>query len=383
MAGMTGSKTMRDSSGVSSMVDNAIVPELDAWARSPQRGGSVDGSRHGEYIKNVSNAIREGKISREGAANLATRIKGLAPFILPALKSSSPYDEYFQPGKAEVPAQPEQPFQTNQEQEFGLPGLTGNVAQYAQEGQAAVPAKFDYEGGLATALGRGDVNMVNALAASRGGKDSPFSKINPKDYTRESIRQFASSGDYSSLIPTVDKVENDAKERAKSNDIFKNEGALRDDFTKLAGPFIQVRDSYGRIKESAKDPSAAGDLALIFNYMKMLDPGSTVREGEFATAQNSAGIPDRVKAMYNNTISGERLSDKTRKDFLSRSDMLYSRQLSTHKKLEKQFKGLAGKYGLSGERSVPDYTSDEPTAPKAPANTPGGSMPPGWTVEQR
>jgi len=33
--------------------------------------------------------------------------------------------------------------------------------------------------------------------------------------------------------------------------------------------------------------------------MKILDPGSVVREGEFATAQNSAGIPERIRAKYN------------------------------------------------------------------------------------
>ena len=38
-------------------------------------------------------------------------------------------------------------------------------------------------------------------------------------------------------------------------------------------------------------PDAAGDMALIFSYMKMLDPNSTVREGEYATAQDAGSIP--------------------------------------------------------------------------------------------
>ena len=101
------------------------------------------------------------------------------------------------------------------------------------------------------------------------------------------------------------------------------ENQLRDEFNNMSGEFIKVRDAYSRVDAAGKEPSAAGDLALIFNYMKMLDPGSTVREGEFANAQNSAGVPQRIQAKYNEVVSGERLSDETRLDFLDRSDSLY------------------------------------------------------------
>ena len=42
--------------------------------------------------------------------------------------------------------------------------------------------------------------------------------------------------------------------------------------------FAEQASAYGRVVASAEDPSPAGDLALIFNYMKVLDPGSTVRD---------------------------------------------------------------------------------------------------------
>ena len=56
-----------------------------------------------------------------------------------------------------------------------------------------------------------------------------------------------------------------------------------------------MREAYGRI-HAAKDapPSGASDIALLYGYMKVLDPGSTVREGEFATASNAGGIPDKI-----------------------------------------------------------------------------------------
>ena len=182
-----------------------------------------------------------------------------------------------------------------------------------------------------------------------------FGKINPKDFTQESVKKFAETQDFASLVPREDP--NQAN--ARSDRIFTQTAKLRDEFRNLSKDYIDVRDAYGRIQESAKNPSAAGDLALIFNYMKMLDPGSTVREGEFATAQNSAGIPDRVRAMYNKSIAGERLAPGTRNDFTSRAGSLYKRQLASHKKSTAQYNALAKRYNIDPQNVTTDFTMDE------------------------
>lgn len=77
-----------------------------------------------------------------------------------------------------------------------------------------------------------------------------------------------------------------------------------------------VINSYNKVKAAARMPSAQNDLSLIFGYMKMLDPGSVVREGEFANAQNTAGIPDRVINAYNKAREGTRLNDDQRNGFV-------------------------------------------------------------------
>ena len=107
---------------------------------------------------------------------------------------------------------------------------------------------------------------------------------------------------------------------------FDQETKLRNEFQNVTKDYRGIRDSYTRVEESASDPSAAGDLALIFNYMKILDPGSVVREGEFANAQNAAGVPDRVKNMYNRAINGERLGEVQRKDFVNSARKLYRKR---------------------------------------------------------
>ena len=80
--------------------------------------------------------------------------------------------------------------------------------------------------------------------------------------------------------------------------------------------------SYNTISSAAENPSAAGDLSLIFQYMKVLDPGSTVREGEFANAQNAAGVPDRIRNMFNNWSKGQRLDENQRQDFIKQAEKI-------------------------------------------------------------
>lgn len=74
------------------------------------------------------------------------------------------------------------------------------------------------------------------------------------------------------------------------------------------------------LQKAGKEPTAANDLALIFNYMKVLDPGSAVREGEFATAQNAAGVPEQVRNLFNKAMEGTRLSQDQRQKFAETAD---------------------------------------------------------------
>jgi len=82
---------------------------------------------------------------------------------------------------------------------------------------------------------------------------------------------------------------------------------------KRVDDFIKVSSSFDRVGSAS--PNAAGDLALVFSFMKMLDPGSVVREGEQALARNAAGVPERIRTTYNNILEGETLSPKQRDQF--------------------------------------------------------------------
>ncbi len=147
----------------------------------------------------------------------------------------------------------------------------------------------------------------------------------------------------------------------------KGESAFRKEWTNINKDFRKVDAAFSRITASADKPSAAGDLSLIFNYMKMLDPGSTVREGEFATAQNAAGVDGRVRARLNGLLSGERLTPEQRADFLGRSGMLYNKSHAKYNKRKNAFSGMASAYGYDVGRSVIDFASEKPEESPTPA----------------
>ena len=147
---------------------------------------------------------------------------------------------------------------------------------------------------------------------------------------------------------------------------IKIEEKLRKEFIKSAGDFTKVRDSFSRIEASSKDPSAAGDLALIFNYMKMLDPESVVRESEFATAENSASVPNRVRKTWNKILTGERLAVETRADFTDRASRLFNRQTLQHDKRKDVYTGLSTRAGVNPLNVVIDIEQASPAAVETP-----------------
>jgi hypothetical protein len=145
--------------------------------------------------------------------------------------------------------------------------------------------------------------------------------------------------------------------------VSESEQKLRKEFSGLSKEFALQNAAFGRVQASANNPSAAGDLALIFNYMKILDPGSTVREGEFATAQNSAGVPKRIRAKFNQVVNGERLDPDQRADFFDRAKSLYSEAVRQHDSLRSEFGGIASRAGLEPENVLIDFRSADLDAP--------------------
>jgi hypothetical protein len=132
----------------------------------------------------------------------------------------------------------------------------------------------------------------------------------------------------------------------------KIEKELRGEIFKESGEYKTVKSAYSKVQAAAKNPSPANDVALLYGYMKLLDPGSVVRESEYATAQNAAGVPEQVRNIFNKALTGEKLTPEQRKDFVRSSKGLYRTQVESYKNTTNQFKELAGQYKVNPKNVV-------------------------------
>jgi len=131
-----------------------------------------------------------------------------------------------------------------------------------------------------------------------------------------------------------------------------NETKLRTEFTNMAktNGWFDIKNSYDKIKAAPQD--AAGDLSLLYGYMKLLDPGSAVREGEFATIDNAGSIPDRVVNAYNKALKGNRIGGNLRKEFINSATSLYNTQVKTMKDTSDYYSSLASQQGADPKNVV-------------------------------
>jgi hypothetical protein len=126
----------------------------------------------------------------------------------------------------------------------------------------------------------------------------------------------------------------------------------------------KMGEAYSRFRGTLTMPvSAANDLAVVFNYMKILDPGSVVREGEQAKAANATSVPDGIRNMYNRLLLGkdQSLPSGLREKFFREASAMYKQQLKSQEDIDTFFKGVAGRRGLDHRnivRSFPQVQKD-------------------------
>ncbi|WP_133767886.1 hypothetical protein [Enterovirga rhinocerotis] len=172
---------------------------------------------------------------------------------------------------------------------------------------------------------------------------------------------------------------------------FDQETKLRSEFGKNLGTFADVHDAFGRVIASTQgrstnpdDKSPAADIALVFGYMKMLDPGSVVREGEYATAKNAGGIPERVQNTYNQLLNGEFLTPKQRQDFVNQAQRVYGQARKKAEETAGVYRNLSKGYQVDANRVVTlpealqapvvDASATAQPGASAPTGSPAGSV---------
>lgn len=167
---------------------------------------------------------------------------------------------------------------------------------------------------------------------------------------------------------------NEAQRIALGDEKWSRFQQIGDDLRQDSLPYQQQARAWGAVNASLQNNSAAGDLALVYGAMHVIEPGSAVQQGELANAANAAGVPDFVITAYNRLLrDGERLTPEERKQFytLARDVM----KNANGQQLERNSRAIdAGRAGDIGEPYLQNLGS--PIAPLGEPRTEFGTQAP-------
>jgi hypothetical protein len=135
---------------------------------------------------------------------------------------------------------------------------------------------------------------------------------------------------------------------------FDNEMGLKKAFSAepVYKAYGEMQSAYSQITDSLKSSSPAGDLAAATKFMKLLDPGSVVRESELGMAMAASGALDRAKNYAQMRLAGTKLTPTQRKDFQDLSDQLFGTATNTYNQKRAEFEQMGTAYGLDANRAL-------------------------------
>jgi len=134
---------------------------------------------------------------------------------------------------------------------------------------------------------------------------------------------------------------------------FTQSGLLRKEYATESKSYEAIRDSYSRyngiIEKNKGVSNPASDIALMYSYMKALDPTSTVRESEYATVNNAGGVPSAIQSAWNKLLGTGQMSVAMRSQIEGTMEGAYQDQLNKQYERQSQFQDIAKEWGLQPE----------------------------------
>ena len=183
-------------------------------------------------------------------------------------------------------------------------------------------------------------------------------------------------------------VEAKAAEPLGKKELAAQEDVLRKEWLNVTKDNRAIRNNYDKVRAAAVQDTAASDLSLVFAFMKILDPTSVVRESEQASATNAAGVPDRIRSLFNRVQQGTRLTPTQRADFLARAGDLVRGYQTSQDEIMAEYQTVSDNRGLNADNIFVGYQPITQEQLQADVNqaasialdreisvTPGGTLP--------
>jgi hypothetical protein len=156
---------------------------------------------------------------------------------------------------------------------------------------------------------------------------------------------------------------------------FENEMKLGGAFKQepIYKDFSDMQSAYGQVVSSLKQGTPIGDVAGATKVMKLLDPGSVVRESELGIAMAAAGRMDRLQNYFSNMVSGQKLTPTQRDDFERLSNELYAAAGQAYNKKRGEYEQFGSAYGFKNLGTALGAPATIPSIMGGPRPAAGGA----------
>jgi hypothetical protein len=158
---------------------------------------------------------------------------------------------------------------------------------------------------------------------------------------------------------------------------FENEMSLGKAFKSepIYKDFSDMQAAFGQVVSSLSAGTPIGDVAGATKIMKLLDPGSVVRESELAIAMAASGRMDRLQNYFNNMMSGQKLTPTQRDDFKALANELYAAAGQAYNQKRGEYEGFGQAYGFKNLNTALGAPAKIPSLMRNAPGAGGGATP--------
>jgi len=156
---------------------------------------------------------------------------------------------------------------------------------------------------------------------------------------------------------------------------FENEMALAKAFKQepIYKDYSDMQSAFGQVVSSLSQGTPIGDVAGATKVMKLLDPGSVVRESELGIAMAASGRMDRLNNYFSNMMTGQKLTPTQREDFKALSNELYAAAGDAYNKKRNEYRGFGEAYNFKNLDTALGAPANIPSVMRTrPGASPGG-----------
>jgi hypothetical protein len=128
-----------------------------------------------------------------------------------------------------------------------------------------------------------------------------------------------------------------------------------------------LADAVAGIKAAAEGRSPMDDLSLVYQVVKLYDPGSVVREGEIKLQQSAASLPTQLQLLLQGWSTGKKLTPQMRRDIVGLADAKVQAQSRLVRPVQADYGARARAAGADSAFVAPDPFRGLAAPPPSPS----------------